>query len=116
MNTLRNQVQLIGNLGRDPEVKSFDNGKVLAKISVATNESYKNANGETVTETQWHQVIAWGKTAEYMGKYLKKGHEVIVKGKLNYRNYQDKDGVTRYTTDIVVHELVKISKDQQVPI
>ena len=75
MNALRNKVQLIGNLGMDPEVKSLDGGKKLAKMSIATNEIYKNANGEKVTETQWHNLIAWGKTAEIVEKFLKKGSE-----------------------------------------
>ena len=82
MNALRNKVQLIGNIGMNPEVKTLDGGKKLAKMSIATNESYKNAKGEYVKETQWHNLIAWGKTAELVEKLLKKGSEVAVEGKL----------------------------------
>ena len=82
MNNLRNKVQLIGNLGNNPEVKSLDGGKKLAKFSIATNERYKSAKGEKVTETQWHNLIAWGKTAEIVEKYLTKGKEVAIEGKL----------------------------------
>ena len=108
MNALRNKVQLIGNLGNNPEVKSFDGGKKLAKMSIATNESYKNAKGEMVKETQWHNLIAWGKTAEIIEKHLKKGSEVAIEGKLINRNYTDKDGVKRYFTEIEVNELLML--------
>lgn len=108
MNALRNKVQLIGNLGMDPEVKALDGGKKLAKVSIATNETYKNAKGERVTETQWHNLIAWGKTAEIVEKFLKKGSEVAVEGKLINRNYTDKEGIKRYVTEIEVSELLML--------
>lgn len=108
MNALRNKVQLIGNLGMDPEVKSLDGGKKLAKVSIATNETYKNAKGERITETQWHNLIAWGKTADIVEKYLKKGSEVAVEGKLINRNYTDKEGVKRYVTEIEVSEVLML--------
>ncbi len=108
MNALRNKVQLIGNLGMDPEVKSLDGGKKLAKVSLATNETYKNAKGERVTETQWHNLIAWGKTAEIVEKFLKKGSEVAVEGKLINRNYTDKEGIKRYVTEIEVSEVLML--------
>jgi single-strand DNA-binding protein len=108
MNALRNKVQLIGNLGMDPEVKSLDGGKKLAKVSIATNETYKNSKGERVTETQWHHLIAWGKTAEIMEKFLKKGTEVAIEGKLINRNYIDKEGVKRYVTEIEVSEVLML--------
>ena len=82
MNSLRNKVQLIGNLGNDPEIINLESGKTLAKFSVATNESYKNASGEKVTDTQWHNVVAWGKTAQIIEKYVTKGKEVAIEGKL----------------------------------
>ena len=82
MNTLKNKVQLIGNLGNDPEIINLESGKMLAKFSIATNENYKNAQGEKITDTQWHNVIAWGKTASIVEKYLAKGKEVAVEGKL----------------------------------
>tara|TARA_R110002073_G_scaffold279026_1_gene443197 strand:+ start:485745 stop:486080 length:336 start_codon:yes stop_codon:yes gene_type:complete len=106
MNALRNKVQLIGNLGNNPEVITLDSGKKLAKFSIATNENYKNANGEKVTDTQWHNVIAWNKTAEIVEKYLTKGSEVAVEGKLTSRSYEDKEGVKKYITEIVVNELL----------
>ena len=108
MNALRNKVQLIGNLGMDPEVKSLDGGKKLAKMSIATNENYKNAKGEKVTETHWHNLIAWGKTAEIVEKFLKKGSEVAVEGKLINRNYIDKEGIKRYVTEIEVSEVLML--------
>jgi len=108
MNALRNKVQLIGNLGNDPEVKTFDKGKKLAKMSIATNESYRNAKGELVKETQWHNLIAWGKTADIIEKHLKKGSEVAIEGKLINRNYTDKDGNKRYVTEIEVNELLML--------
>ena len=112
MNTLRNKVQLIGNLGMSPEIKTLDGGKKIAKMSIATNESYKNANGELIKDTQWHNLIAWGKTADIIEKYLKKGSEVAVEGKLINRSYTDKDGVKRYITEIQVNEVVLLDKKE----
>jgi single-strand DNA-binding protein len=112
MNTLKNKVQLIGHLGAAPEVKTLDNGNMLAKMSVATNQTYKNAQGEQVTDTQWHTVIAWGKTAEVAGKYLNKGSEVLIEGRLSYREYTGADGQKRHATEIVVNELVMMDKKQ----
>ena len=106
MNTLRNKVQLIGNLGNDPEIITMDSGKKLAKFSIATNEVYKNASGEKVTDTQWHNVIAWGKTADIIEAYVTKGKEVAVEGKLTNRSWDDKDGNKRYTTEVVCNELL----------
>ncbi len=110
MFALKNKVQLIGNLGNNPEIKNTENGKKLAKFSVATNESYRNANGDKINETQWHNLIAWGKVAEIVEKYLVKGSEVAVEGKLLYRNYNDKDGNKKYITEIQVNELLMLSK------
>lgn len=108
MNALRNKVQLIGNLGMNPEIKSFDGGKKLAKFSIATNEVYYNAKGEKQEETQWHNVVMWGKTAEIAEKYLKKGQEVCVEGKLVNRSWETKEGDKRYTTEVVVNELMML--------
>ena len=105
---MRNKVQLIGNLGMDPEVKKLESGKQMARFSLATNESYKNAKGERVTETQWHNLIAWGKTADLAGNYLKKGSEVAVEGKLVSRSYNDKDGTKKFITEIVVNEFLML--------
>ncbi|HVZ96162.1 MAG TPA: single-stranded DNA-binding protein [Chitinophagaceae bacterium] len=108
MNALRNKVQLIGNLGNAPEVRSTESGKKLARFSIATNESYRNAKGEKVTETQWHNLIAWGKVAEIAEKYLGKGSEIAVEGKLVNRSYTDKEGNKKYITEIQVHELLML--------
>ena len=112
MNTLRNKVQLIGNLGNTPEIITLDSGKKLAKFSIATNESYKNAQGEKVTETQWHNLIAWNKTAEIVEKYLEKGKEIAIEGKLTSRSYDDKDGNKKYITEVVVNELLMLGSKQ----
>jgi single-strand DNA-binding protein len=106
MNAIRNKVTLIGNLGNDPEMKETDGGNKLAKVSLATNESYKNSKGEKVTETMWHNLVAWGKTAEFMSKYLQKGTELVVEGKLINRNYTDKSGVKKYISEIQVNDLL----------
>jgi len=106
MKNLRNTVQLIGNLGMDPKVKQLESGKTVANFSLATSHVYKNANGEKVDDTQWHNLVAWGKTAEIVEKYLKKGNEIAIEGRLTNRSYDDKDGVKRYITEIVVNEVV----------
>ena len=106
MNTLRNKVQLIGNLGNDPEIKALESGRKLAKFSLATNDHYKNDQGEKVTDTQWHNVVAWGKTAEIIEQYVTKGKEIAVEGKLTSRSYEDAEGHTKYITEVVVSELL----------
>ena len=108
MKNLRNKVQLIGNLGKDPEVKQLDSGKTLAKLSLATSENYKNADGEKVTDTQWHNLVAWGKTAQIAEQYLKKGNRIAVEGKLINRSYEDKEGVKRYVTEVLVNEILML--------
>jgi len=106
MYALKNKVQLIGNLGNAPEVRTTESGKKLVKFSVATNEVYRNANGEKIKETQWHNLIAWGKLADIAEKYLLKGTEVAIEGKLVNRNYTDKEGNKKYITEIQVNELL----------
>lgn len=106
MNTLRNKVQLIGNLGNNPEIITLESGKKLAKFSIATNETYKNAKGEKVEDTQWHNVVTWEKTAEFVEKYLEKGKEVAIAGKLTSRSYDDKEGVKKYITEIIANEIL----------
>ena len=110
MNALRNKVQLIGNLGNDPEIVNLESGSKLAKFSIATNETYKNAKGEKVTDTQWHNVVAWGKTAEIVENFLTKGNEVAVEGKLIHRSYDTKEGEKRYITEIRCNELLMLGK------
>ncbi len=105
MKTICNSVQLIGNLGRDPEIKSFEGGKKMAKVTMATSDHYKNAKGEWITETQWHNLVAWGKEAEILEKLTKKGSELTIKGRLTTKTYEDKEGVKRYFTEIVIQEI-----------
>ena len=95
MNTLRNKVQLIGNLGNDPEIITLESGKKLAKFNVATNETFKNSKGERETRTEWHRVVCFGKTAEIVEEYITKGKEVAIEGKLTSRSYDDKDGIKK---------------------
>lgn len=106
MSTIRNKVRLIGNTGGDPEVITLESGKKLAKLTLATNETYKDTKGEKVTETQWHHLVAWGKTAELLEKYVNKGKEIAIEGKLAYRSYEDKNGDKKYTTEIVVDDVL----------
>lgn len=106
MSTLRNTVQLIGHVGNEPEIVNLESGKKLAKFSIATNESYKNSKGEKITDTQWHNIVAWGKTADLIENYVPKGKEVGIEGKLTSRSYEDKDGIKRYVTEIVCNELL----------
>ena len=110
MNKLRNKVQLIGRLGKDPEVKELESGRTVAKLSLATTESYKNSEGEKTFDTQWHNLVAWGKVAEIIGKYLKKGNEVAVEGRINNRSYEDKEGNIKYVNEIVVKEMMMLDK------
>ncbi|MEO7924367.1 MAG: single-stranded DNA-binding protein [Chitinophagaceae bacterium] len=106
MYALRNKVQLIGNLGNAPEIKTLESGKKMARFSVATSESYRNAKGEKVSETQWHTLVAWGKVADIVEKYLTKGKEVAIEGKLINRSYNDKEGNKKYITEVQVNELL----------
>ena len=108
MYALKNKVQLIGNLGNAPEVRTVESGKKMARFSVATNENYRNAKGEKVTETQWHNLVAWGKVAEIVEKFLTKGKEVAIEGKLVNRSYNDKEGNKKYVTEIQVNELLML--------
>ena len=110
MNALKNRVQLIGNLGQDPEIMNMENGTKLAKFSIATSESYKNAQGEKVEDVQWHNVVAWGKTAEIVESYLTKGKQVAVDGKLTHRSYETKEGEKRYITEVRCSELLMLGK------
>lgn len=109
MNTLRNKVSLIGRLGAQPEVTTFDSGSTLARFTLATNESYKDKNGQWHENTQWHTVNAWGKTAERVKKALSKGQEVIVEGKLVHQTYENKAGEKRYGTVIEATEFLLLT-------
>ncbi|MEE1897408.1 single-stranded DNA-binding protein [Flavobacterium rakeshii] len=110
MNALKNKVQLIGNAGNDPEIKIFEAGKKLARLIIATNETYYNDKGEKKTDTQWHTVTAWGKAAEIIEKYVKKGKEVAIEGKLTHRSYDDRNGEKRYITEVIVSDVLLFGK------
>lgn len=109
MSTQNNHVRLIGNLGFDPEVREIAPGRKVARISLATHESYLNAEGERVTDTQWHTVVAWGRTAEQVGLLLVKGTPVMVEGRIVHRSYPGKDGVKRYITEVVMNDFKMIA-------
>lgn len=106
MSTLKNHVQLIGNVGGEPTITNLESGKKVARISLATNEYYKDSNGEKQTETNWHSVVAWGKTADIVEHYTHKGKEVGVRGKLKSRSYTSDDGVQHYVTEIIADEIL----------
>lgn len=110
MTTLRNKVQLIGHVGNDPEITNLESGKKVARLTLATNETYKNDKGERVTETQWHTIVAWGKTADLIEKYVTKGKEIAIEGKLTHRSYDDKNGDKRYITEVTANELLLLGK------
>jgi len=105
MQNLKNKVYLIGNLGMDPEVKKLENGGSLAKFSLATSDSYKNKDGEKVEETQWHNLVAWGPKAQFAEKYLKKGQQIAVEGKLTHRIYENQEGKKQYYTEVIVNDV-----------
>jgi len=106
MNTLRNSVRLYGNVGQDPEVKSLENGNKMAKFTLATSEKYKDAKGNLVEETTWHNLLAWGKQVDVIQKYVSKGDRLSIEGKLTNRSYEAKDGSKKYYTEIVVNEIL----------
>lgn len=109
MNALRNKVQLIGRLGQDPDIKTLESGKKVAHFTMATNENYKSADGSKTEETTWHNIVAWNGLAELSSKYLKKGREVCIEGRISYRSYTDKNGLPKSVTEIVASDLVLLS-------
>ena len=110
MSNAKNTVHLLGHLGKDVELQDFSSGSKKATISLATSDFYKNADGELVSNTQWHNVVAWGKTAEFMSNTLSKGEQVAITGSINYRSYKDKNGENRTITEILVSSFSKVSK------
>ena len=109
-NTLKNSVQLMGNIGKDVSISTFENGTKKANITLATNDMYTNSKGEKIKQKEWHSLVAWGKTAELMAETLNKGNEVAIHGKLSSRSYDDKDGVTKYVTEVIVNDFYRIAK------
>ncbi len=116
MNNLKNRVNLIGNLGMDPQVRETSNGKKMAKFTMATSETYRNSKGDKVTETQWHNIVAWGNQATYVEKYMEKGQQVAIEGKLTHREYKDTKGEKRFITEIVVHEILILKYRDQLQV
>ena len=110
MTNLRNSVKLIGHLGKDPEVKTFESGQKKASFSIATTDSYKNQKGEKVQDTQWHNVVIWGKLADVAGQYLKKGREIALEGRLIHRVFETNAGEKRYITEINVNEMLMLDR------
>lgn len=110
MNAMNNRVQLIGNVGNNPEIKNFEGGKKLAIVSLATKETYVDPKGEKIDNTSWHRVSAWGKTADIIEKYVVKGNKIAVEGKLSYKTYEDKNGVKQYQTEITISEVQLFGK------
>jgi single-strand DNA-binding protein len=110
MNAMKNKVQLIGNVGNEPEVKTFGEGKKVANITIATNDYYINEKGDKVEQTEWHRVTAWGKVADIIEKYVTKGKEICIEGKLTHRSYDDKDGNKRYITEVVANDILLLGK------
>ncbi len=115
MSSLKTRVYLIGNLGQNPEVKKLDSGKTVSHFTLATSEEFKNGDGQKVKETTWHNIVVWNGLADRSGKWLKKGSQVAVEGRLVYRSYEDKNGATKYITEIVAHDLLflRLTKDQE---
>jgi single-strand DNA-binding protein len=109
-----NKVTLVGHLGRDPEIRRLENGTAVGRIAMATNENYKDANGEWQTTTEWHDVIVWRALAEQVEKNIKKGSFVYVEGKLTHRKYTDKNGIERYATEVVANMLRPLDKREGV--
>lgn len=114
MNALRNKVQLIGRLGDKIEIKTLESGRVVGRVNIATNEVYRNAKGEKVTETTWTNLVIWGKNAEILDKYTDKGSEIAVEGKLSNRSYTDKNGEKKYITEVVVNEILLLGGGSKV--
>lgn len=110
MNTLKNKVQLIGRLGQDPEIVTFNDGNKMAKFSLATDDSYKDNTGKKVERTYWHNIVVKGGLVAIVENYVNKGKEIAIEGKLTNRAWDDKDGTKRYITEILVNELLLLSK------
>jgi single-strand DNA-binding protein len=113
MSTIRNKVQLIGNVGNDPEMTVLESGKKVIRFSLATNENYKNGKGEKVQNTDWHNIVAWGKTAEIIETYASKGKQIAIDGKLTSRSYETKEGDKRYITEVVVSEVLLLGSNTE---
>jgi single-strand DNA-binding protein len=113
MNSLKNRVTLIGNLGQDPETKTTESGKKVTHFTLATDDGYKNSEGQKISETTWHNIVAWNGLADIAGRYLKKGRQVAVEGRIVYRSFEDKKGTTKYITEIVLNDLILLRSGKE---
>lgn len=113
MSSLKNSIQLIGNLGREPEIRTLNGGRKVGQVSIATSDNFKNEKGEWQQRTQWHNLVAWGPQAEYLEKYLRKGSYIGIRGKLTHRQFETKDGKKSTRTEIVVNEFVRFGKPEK---
>lgn len=113
MSSIRNSIQLIGHLGREPEIRVLNSGRKVGQVSIATSDSYKNDNGEWQQRTQWHNLVAWGPQAEYLEKYLHKGTFIGIRGKLTHRSFEGKDGKTNKRTEVIVNEFVGFGQKEK---
>lgn len=111
MNTLRNNVRLIGNLGDNPKVTKLENGKLVANFSIATNEIFKNKEGVKQSETTWHRIVAWGKLAKLAENFLVKGTEVAIEGRISNRAYETTNGNKQYITEIILQTMLMLNKN-----
>ncbi len=114
MSTLKNKVQLIGNVGQDPEITVLESGKKVTRFSMATNQYYKNDKGEKTQITYWHNMVAWGKTAEVISTYVLKGREIAIEGKLVSRNYENEQGEKRTITEVVISEVLFLGSKKEI--
>ena len=108
---MKNTVQLVGNVGQDPDIRNLEGGKKVANFSIATSDNYKNEKGEKVEQTEWHRIVAWGNSAEIIEKFVIKGNQIGIVGKLTHRTYDDKDGIKRSITEVLVNEVLLLSKN-----
>ena len=115
MNQMKNNVQLMGFVGRDPEILSLNGDKQMVKLSLATSDRYLSTTGEYKSDTQWHTAVAWGKTAEFIHQNIKKGNEMAINGRLQYRTFENKNGNKQTVAEIIVSEFVKITKEKELP-
>lgn len=113
MKVIKNRIQLVGNLGQDPKISQTVSGKKLARLSLATTDVFKRKSGDEVKETQWHNLVAWEGLANIAEKYLKKGSEIVVDGRLSYNEWEDKEGITRKTAEITINDILMLGRNRK---
>lgn len=113
MKNLRNYVQLVGHLGKQPVVTNYQTGKRAVRVSLATHDDYYSAKGEKIINTNWHKLVAWDTKADFLEKYLEKGNLIMINGRLSTRSYEDQEGKIRYITEVIVSEVMKMNQEQR---